>query len=164
MMTKSRKEIIERTMSNLRCVDDIKRGQGDEGKESSPHEVTQLVNSFLVTVLQNWDELESGWPHIRQGTVNWPKIQSSEPDQQARHCIGKIRDALAHGCFVFEGDDGDRIKELSRWTCPDRKTVDWNLTLKVEEMRAMLECFAEVALEQPLKQRKALRKGEACGG
>jgi hypothetical protein len=127
----------------------------------APHEVTQLVNSFLMTLLQNWDESESRWSHLRSGGVQWPKIQSSEPNQQPKRCIGKIHDALAHGCFVFEGDDGDEIKGLSLWTCADRnKGVDWSLTLSVEEMRAMLRCFAVLASEQSLNERRKKVKND----
>ncbi len=55
MMTKARKEIIERTMANLDLVDNLKKNQGPGCKAAPPYEVTQLVNSFLMTLLQNWD-------------------------------------------------------------------------------------------------------------
>jgi hypothetical protein len=31
--------------------------------------VTQLVNSFLMTLLQNWDEIESQWSHLKHSEV-----------------------------------------------------------------------------------------------
>lgn len=153
MMTKSRKEIIERTMTNLRCVDE---------RAAAPYEVTQLVNSFLMTLLQNWDDLESGWPHLSSEQVKWPKVQSSERNQQPKQCVGKIRDALAHGCFVFRGPDGGDIESMSMWTCPDRQTVDWDMTISVADMRSMLECFASLAAQQPLKEREKKQKGARC--
>ena len=153
MMPKSRKDIIDRTIENLRCVDE---------RVVAPHEVTQLVNSFLMTLLQNWDDLEPTWSNLSQKDIQWPKAACSDPTLQPRDFIGKIRDALAHGCFVFEGHDGGEIERLSLWTCPDRTTVDWDLTITVNDMRQMLKCFASIAARQPLATREAKQKGQPC--
>lgn len=155
MMTKSRNDVLYRTKSNLTFI------QGKETKEG-PFAVTQLVNSFLMTLLQNWDEMEIEWPHLRQTGVAWPKVCTSEPSLQARQCIGKIRDALAHGCFAFEGPDDGEIEALHLWTCQDRTTVDWDMTITVEDMEKMLQCFIELANRTALREREPKKLGEPC--
>jgi len=164
MMTKSRKVIIERTMANLDCINAIKTLQATAGKVTAPYDVTQLVNSFLMTLLHNWDELKNGWPQLKQNGVMWPKIQSSKPNQPAQQCVGKIRNALAHGCFVFEGPEDGEIAALHLWICrpPDYKEVEWHAEISVSDMRQMLDCFVQLAEANDLPPRAAKRKGQSC--
>ena len=157
MITRSRRTLIRRTLANLQFIDDR---QSDDG----PFEITQLVNSFLVILLQNWDDLESNWSHIEHAKLKWPTIQSSRPNQQPWQSIGKIRDAMAHGLFVFEEDDSKEICALHVWTCatPNHETVDWDARITVEAMRQMLECFAMAAQRGVLKPRTARHSGDSC--
>lgn len=156
MITRSRRKLIRRTLVDLQFIDDQ---QSDDG----PFEITQLVNSFLVILLQNWDDLEPDWPQTPQCGLNWPSIECSNPNQQTRQCIGKVRDALAHGLFVFEEDDQHDIYALHLWTCPDRTTVDWHARITIDAMRQMLTCFADAAQRSTLTPRVARKAGEACG-
>lgn len=123
MMPTSRNGIVERTMTNYEFIKQAEASSPSDG-QVKVYEATQLVNSFLMTLLQNWDELENDWPHLAQADLRWPSIKTSKSNQQARQCIGKIRDALAHGLFVFEESQSGEIAAMHLWTCADRKTVD----------------------------------------
>ncbi len=151
----SRNDLVTRTLENLRYIDDHKSQDG-------PFEVTQLVNSFLLIVLQNWDDLESDWHHLKHGGVDWPPIQTSEPNMRPQSCINKIRDALAHGCFTFEGDGQGEIRILHLWTCVNGMTVDWDAQITVEQMNQMLKCFAGLAIAKQLRGIDKKKKGDSC--
>jgi hypothetical protein len=159
MIVQTRREVLERTMANFGFIDAAARG----ATPASPrvYEVTQLVNSFLMTLLQHWDDIEADWPHLPQAGVTWPRIES-EPTLQARQCVGKIRDSLAHGLFVFEENDDGEIAALHMWTCPDQTTVDWHATISIGDMRAMLQCFVELAKRENLPFGHAKRRGDPC--
>lgn len=159
MMVKSRKDILERTMSNLEFIE--KAAVSPALNESAKvYEITQLVNSFLMTLLQNWDELKADWPYLKQAGLKWPSISTSAPSQQARQCIGEIRNALAHGLFEFEeGQSGD-ITALHLWTCSDHETVKWHAEISVEDMRQMLNCFVQLAKQKDLQLRRPRQKGQ----
>jgi len=161
MMVKSRNDILERTMANYKFIKQTEASSPPDGP-AKIYEATQLVNSFLMTLLQNWDELEQNWPHFPQAGLRWPSIKTSGSNHQARQCIGKIRDALAHGLFVFEGDQMGKIAAMHLWTCPDGKTVDWHAVISIGEMEQMLKCFVELAGARNLPLPRAKRKGMLC--
>lgn len=153
MITKSRHEIIKRTMDNLNI---ISRHNNSNGQ----YDVTQLINSFLMTILQNWDDLKDKWPHLPKGHIKWPGINSGH--LQPHQSVGKMRDALAHGNFVYEGPEGADIEYVSMWTCQDKITVDWHMKISVSDMRSMLECFVAIAETCQLEPRVAKVTGQKC--
>lgn len=154
MNVKKRKDLLRRTMKNLEFI------EAHVGQDSV-FEITQLVNSFLATVLINWDDLESEWANLSQKGVTWENFEQSD-GRSPRDSIGKIRDALAHGQFVFEENNQGIIQRIHLWTCPDRKTVDWHAVISVKQMRQVLEAFVTLAerRDPPLPSPK--RRGDPC--
>ena len=134
MMPLSSKTILKNTIYNLEFIEERKGVSG-------PFEVTQLINSFLMVVLQNIDDLKSVWENEN------PSIN-----------ITKIRHALAHGNLSFEPGENKEIKAIHLWTSRNRKVVDWDCRLDVEQLRDILIKFVELAkkhnppLEEPLQK------------
>jgi hypothetical protein len=114
-----------------------------------------------MTLLQHWDELENDWAHLPQQGVAWPTITTSIPKQAAKECVGKIRDALTHGLFTIEGENGE-IAALHLWTCPKRQTVDWHATITVDQMQNILECFVTLAKGKNLPFQPKRQAGDQC--
>jgi len=142
MMPLSSKTILHNTMYNLKFIEERKDISG------GPFEVTQLINSFLMVVLQNLDELKSTWD-CENPSIN----------------ITNIRHALAHGNIYFEPDENQEIKAIHLWTSRNRKIVDWDYRLEVEQLRVVLKKFVEFAEKHnpPLKE-QPLQKGNPYRG
>jgi hypothetical protein len=154
MMTASRKVLIERTRCNLEFIKQHATGDG-------PFEVTQLINSFLLAVMLNWDGLDKQWHRIGRGAVRWPII--SQTYQQPQQAIPKIRDALAHGNIAFEELNG-QIGKVHLWTCPrDKTTVDWAAEITIDQLRSMLDCFVSVAKDALSKNNDLMPEPKRCG-
>lgn len=120
MMPLSSKTIVKNTMYNLEFIEENKASDG-------PFEVTQLINSFLMVVLQNLDDLKSDW-------------NSENPSID----ITNIRHALAHGNISFEPDENKEIKTIHLWTClKGAKKVKWDCRLDIEKLRDILEKFVK---------------------
>jgi len=156
-------DILDRTIANIDCINAMKTLQGEPGKTIAPFEVTQLLNSFLLTVLQNWDELEAGWCNLPQGNAPWPEVTTSEGKQHPKDIIGKLRDALAHGLFTIEGENGE-IDSIHFWTCtpPEYKDVNWHATLSLSVIRSILDGFVHVTSRQNLRFKTKKQKGDKC--
>ncbi len=157
----SRRDLLHRTNANLDHIEQLVASQREGGKDVTAFETTQLVNSFLVTVLQHWDELERDWSQLGRRGLSWPAFTHTQPPQQSMQCLGKIRDALAHGLFAIEGENGE-IAALHLWTCPDGKNVDWSATISVKHMREILETFVRFAEGRRLPFRPKKVKGDQC--
>lgn len=152
MNTTDPKVFLSRTVVNL----DFAK---DKATKDGPYHVTQLVNSFLMTLLFNWDALEGEtWSTLSHNKC-WPHIDSSDSSMATKDCVGKIRDALAHGLVCFEGEK--EIEKIHVWTRPkNTPQVDWHATITVQDMRKMLDCFVEAAKRCPITSRQAKRKGD----
>jgi hypothetical protein len=159
MFTNDPKELLRRTMKNLAAIE----AASDQGAEQNveSYEVTQLVNSFLITVLQNWDEIAPNWAVAINGAPG-PTISTSEGRRPVGECVKRIRDALAHGNMVFEADSKQEIEKVHLWTCSHKQEVDWDAEIEVSEMRKTLIYFVQVAGTLKLTPRTLLRKGAPC--
>lgn len=156
MVPQSREEMIDRTIRNLEFVE-------HHAEASKLFEVTQLLNSFLLAVLYDWDDIEAEWSSRPQHSICWPDIVVSHKNMQVRDCIGKMRDAFAHGLFVVEGDADGVIEVIHFWTCADktnRQRVDWDATVTVDAAKEILRCLHQHAKLHSLqpKQRRTVTR------
>jgi hypothetical protein len=155
-----RSDLLDRTMANLLIIESIAKNGTLPSNQTEAFETTQLVNSFLVTLIQHWDALEKEWHRIPQNDIPWPRI-STNPNEHPRQYIGKIRDALAHGLFFVDGENG-KITSMRFWTCPPRsRVVDWDVELTVLQMRQILVCIIIIAKKQDLPFPSPKKKGDA---
>lgn len=154
MGPESRRDFVRRTLFNLKFIE-------NQAADDGPFEVTQLINSFLLVVLQNWDDLEDQWPHLKK-SQEWPQFVSSHEHWQPHQQVGKFRDAFAHGCFTADVDNAARIGNLRLWTCVDGKTVDWHAIVSVTQMRKMLTCFVVAAEAHLVRGLRGKRLGDPC--
>ena len=139
MMPRNNNDILKRIIFNLEY---IKKNKDVDG----PFEVTQLMNSFLMAVIQKWDELKKDW-------------------QGKNRCVDmkKIRDALAHGNISFEADQKKEIAAIHLWTCPlGKDEVDWDYKLDIKQLRNILYEFVDFAKDNDLPNRKPMKKGDVC--
>ena len=129
--SQSRNEFLKSTMANLAFIDEAFQSK------KRVYDVTQLVNSFLMTLLQTWDELEKGWPQLPQGGVVWPHFETSPPNQQARECVERY--AMHWRMVIWCARKGNQVKSLlctfglarmeKWWTGMRRFQSTWQVSL-----------------------------------
>jgi HEPN pEK499 p136 len=148
------RDVMRRTMQNLQFVEAHKGPAG-------PHEVTQLLNSFLGALVHPWEAFRNdlsgkslaeavatGWPHIAK------ERRSDRDPESLSDLVRLMRNAIAHGNLEFlPGSTGD-IRALRIWN-NDRGRRTWGALLTVTEMRAFLECFVNLAEELDTDQNRS---------
>ena len=127
--SQSRNEFLKSTMANLAFIDEAFQSK------KRVYDVTQLVNSFLMTfsalgrTREGLASIAAGW-----SGVAWPS-KISPPNQQARECVERYAMRMAHGNLVCQEGQSGEIAALHLWTCKDGKMVDWHATISVKDMR-----------------------------
>lgn len=122
-------------------------------------EVTQLLSSFLLTLLYTWDDL-CGSEDVKDHT--WPTIKGldwANPNDTLRF----MRNALAHGNIAFDGKE--KIELIHFWNCPmgnQPKFVNWEASLTPQDLGDLLSVFCDFAngRDGALAPRK--QKGDPC--
>lgn len=147
-----KKVFIERTLANLKFIDDRKN------RELGPYEFTQLINSFLLAFIHPKKYWITDFPENPLPAEGW-NIKSI-PVRGHEGCVPKttrdlvvnIRHALAHGNFKIlttgEGPSAD-IDFVELWNTPheDSETVIWRTSpVSVDDLAGLLRIVAKEML------------------
>ena len=172
--------VMKRTIANLQFINEADErlraearanGQNRRDVEQAPFEATHLLNSFLGALIHPWETLrERSSQGIAIGldeakTRGWPVLQNQnpyapEPKNYAR-MLSNIRNAFAHGSIeLLKGlpdETGQRdIGGIRIWNqCPDCKCKTWVAEISLDDLRAFLAFFDNLADDRLPRQRTA---------
>ena len=145
-MPASLKDVMERTMTNLRYV--------QSHQAEGIFEVTQLVNSCLCALIQPWDGLDKGtspWNlSIAKAEANgWPQVTHGGSNHQPNtlgDLIQEMRNALSHGQIQYLDTGTGDIMGLRLWTnhAPKYVAQKWCGELTVEGLKDFLQMFVRL--------------------
>lgn len=165
--------IMDRSIQNLEIVNRLRSDRlasGVDVEREGPHEVTQLINSFLGALIQPWEEireddrlgeaLREPLTRLRQRNLNWP-IPETElaEDQEPRtyfRLLSLMRNAFAHGNLdlIGSGTDIDRVRLWNECNCGSRT---WGTSLSVRELEDFLYFFQDLAYKRLDNKRPWIR-------
>jgi hypothetical protein len=142
------KDLMHRTMYNLKFIEDLKEPNG-------PYEVTQLINSFIGAMAHPWEK--SKWKKeltkitLKQAQQEgWPDIVTDEGSKDTpkslEDLIRVMRNAIAHGNLAFVSQRGDEIEMVDLWNRGGGKYT-WRARVHVKDLRSFLDRFFELANE-----------------
>jgi hypothetical protein len=147
------RDIMRRTMANLAFVE---QSAGPGG----PYEVTQLINSFLGALAHPWEAMQADLmtlPLAEAAKRGWPTITKERPTDIDPTSLGDLvrlmRNGFAHGNITFLPSAKGEIRALRIWnTHPRSKQRTWGTIVTVDDARAFLTRFAELAEELHARQ------------
>jgi HEPN family protein len=139
------KDLMHRTMYNLKFIEDLKGPNG-------PYEVTQLINSFLGAMAHQWEEWRKELTEItleQAQQEGWPVIVTDEESEDTPKSLGDLirvmRNAIAHGNLAFVSlSQGGEIEMVDLWNRGGGKDT-WRARVHVKDLRSFLDRFFELA-------------------
>lgn len=144
-------DLVERTLSNLRTIDDVAL---EHARAVKPFEVTQMLNSHLSLLVVPRElgtvrciGMSNVSPHVhadgirkwRDGPVDLElrELRGKRPHQLKKLLVG-LRNSVAHANFKFQPESGGEISALVFTNCSRDGTPQWSATFRVADLRRFL--------------------------
>lgn len=141
------KEVMDRTMCNLRFIH-------DRCSDDGPFEVVQLVNSFSGAMAHPWEEMKRLKSLNLSQSIEaardrgWPVLDKELPTDSDPKDYGEmlrwIRNGFAHGNIDFKNANGSIVR-IQVWNCPIGRPRNWGTVVDVRVMEDFLWFFQDLA-------------------
>lgn len=153
--------IMDRSIQNLeiiKCVRIAREADGNDVESQGPHDVTQLLNSFLGALIQPWEEIRKDGSvgsamkepisRLVSRNLNWPFPAKEWPgDRDPKNyaqLLTWMRNAFAHSNLELQGS-GSSIETIRIWNECNCGNRSWGTRLSIDELEDFLYFFQDMA-------------------